>query len=320
MRQQVHTIQCAACAGSRLDSETTHKAEHNSQTYHLYRCRTCELMFWWPLKADPGIYMDEGFDAYVDYHSGSRPFPRWAEPLFRDLPPKRTNALDIGCGDGAVLGRLGSHGYDVHGIDLDEKSIAIARSKYGLSGVSSLTLDQFIEASRTTRMKFALVTAFEVLEHQDAPLDFLAQVITIGEPDGTFAGSVPNRERFLARIDRRLSDGDLPPHHFLWFSKRALESLLQRAGFRNISVERTGALGYGQIIRKLNVIAARKAQALPRGLAWLRHASRLAAPIVAIIPWLGMRASPSHLFFRCRIPIAPNGASDDSRVTAASNS
>lgn len=311
MNQPSDAISCAVCAQSDLEPGTTHRAPHNGQTYHLYRCRTCELKFWWPLKADPGIYVDEGFDAYVDYHSGSRPFPRWAEPLFGELPARRTKALDIGCGDGAVLGRLRDEGYEVHGIDLDEKSIAIARSKYGIDDVFSLTLEQFVGEMQNSGAKFGLVTAFEVLEHQDAPLEFLAQVTALGAQGGMFAGSVPNRDRFLARVDRKLSDGDLPPHHFLWFSRSALASLLDRSGFQNISVEYTGALAYRQIIDKLNTVAARKVHALPGALTWLQYVFKVMTPLAAIVPWLGMRASPSHLFFRCRFPAASPPASSE---------
>ena len=42
---------------------------------------------------------------------------------------------------------------------------------------------------------------------------------------------MPNRDRALVALDRRRSDGDFPPHHFLWFSAAALEATLRRAGF-----------------------------------------------------------------------------------------
>ncbi len=301
---------CPICdAPSRVHpSTTTHHGSHNRRDYTLHECTACDLQFWTPLQADPSVYSGEGFDAYVDYHAGKRPFPRWAEPLFSALPPSPGRALDIGCGDGAVLDRLLAAGFEPNGLDLDEKSVAIARKKFGLTHVSATTLDAYHELASKLGKRFDLVTFFEVLEHQDAPREFLAQVYRLCEPGATVAGSVPNRQRFLARLDRKLSDGDLPPHHFLWFSSAALARLLQRAGFVDITISRTGALRYNQVVSKLARIVNQKIRATPAPLRWIAAPCTAISPLLALIPWIGMRIAPSHLFFRCRIP--PH---DDSR-------
>jgi SAM-dependent methyltransferase len=202
-----------------------------------------------------------------------------------------------------VLHRLARAGYEPHGIDLDEKSIAVARGKFHLANVGVSTLDAFEDTCRTSGERFDLVTFFEVLEHQDAPLDFLAQVRRLCRPGGVVAGSVPNRDRFLARFDRKLSDGDLPPHHFLWFSREPLVRMLERAGFTHIDVTLTGALSYRQIVAKLAELFGRRL----RRVAWLRWLvlpCKAIAPALAIVPWIGMRLAPSHLFFRCTVPAA----------------
>ena len=297
-------VPCPACASPTSASAPLHRhhAQHNDETYTLRHCATCELMFWSPLKADPSVYEGEGFEAYEDYHSGARPFPRWAEPLFQSLPERKGAALDIGCGDGAVLSRLAAAGFEPNGIDLDEKSIQVARTKYRLDKVVAATLvDYSVECDRHGT-RFDLITFFEVLEHQDAPREFLAQVAALGRPGTMVAGSVPNRDRFLARLDRKMSDGDLPPHHFLWFSERSLTRLLESAGLHDATVKRIGALSYGQIIDKLGAVIARKAKAWPRPMQSLRPVLHALSVVAAIVPWLGMRLAPSHLFFTCRVP------------------
>ena len=298
------TVHCAACANAVRASAPLqqHQASHNSQTYTLQRCPICDLQFWWPLKADPSVYEGEGFEAYVDYHSGTRPFPRWAEPLFRSLPTPAGTALDIGCGDGAVLDRLAKAGFEVNGIDLDEKSIRVAKEKYGLKNVAAITLENYATSCRESDVHFDLITFFEVLEHQDAPREFLAEVAALGKSGGLVAGSVPNRDRFLARLDRRLSAGDFPPHHFLWFSASSLKRLLEKEGYRDVFVSFAGALTYGDIVGKLRNIITRKTRAWPSSMRILVPLMKGGAILAAVIPWLGMRMAPSHLFFRCRIP------------------
>jgi len=295
------TVPCAACAGQAHADEAVrpHHAPHNDQTYDLQRCPVCGLQFWWPLKADPSVYETEGFEAYVDYHSGARPFPRWSEPLFHSLNGSGT-ALDIGCGDGAVLSRLAAAGFDPHGIDLDTKSVRVAREKFGLRNVTARTLDDYAAECARTGIRFDLITFFEVLEHQDSPRGFLSQVAALGNEGCSIAGSVPNRDRFLARLDRRLSDGDLPPHHFLWFSENSLASLLTHAGFEEVSISKVGALPFSSIVTKLRAIVARKASSWPIQMRWVSKFLELMTPLLAIVPWVGMRAAPSHLFFKCR--------------------
>jgi len=298
------TVRCAACANVVKANAPLqqHQASHNSQTYTLQRCSACDLQFWWPLKADPTVYAEEGFEAYVDYHSGTRPFPRWAEPLFQSLPVSAGAALDIGCGDGALLDRLAKAGFEVNGIDLDEKSIRVAKEKYGLKNVTAVTLEDYAAACRERGARFDLITFFEVLEHQDAPREFLAEVAALGKSGSWIAGSVPNRDRFLARLDRRLSDGDFPPHHFLWFSASSLKRLLEKEGYRDVSISFTGALSYGDVVDKLRNIITRKTRSWPSPARILAPLMKMGAMFVAVIPWLGMRTAPSHLFFRCRIP------------------
>jgi len=295
---------CAACSNPVRPGTPAkrHHARHNGETYTLCHCQNCDLQFWWPLKADPSVYEDEGFEAYEDYHSGARPFPRWAEPLFPLLSGKRGAALDIGCGDGAVLHRLAAIGFEANGIDLDRKSIQVAHRKFGLDKAVVAALDDYVAGCRASDTHFDIITFFEVLEHQDAPREFLSQVIVLGKPGSLVAGSVPNRNRFLARLDRKLSDGDLPPHHFLWFSPRSLKSLLESMGLRDVSVVEIGALPYRQILGKLGVVTSRKARRWPRLMRPLAPVLKALFPLAAVVPWLGMRLAPSHLFFKGRIP------------------
>jgi hypothetical protein len=84
---------------------------------------------------------------------------------------------------------------------------------------------------------FDWVTAFEVLEHQPDPLGFLRAARGLLVPGGRLCGSVPNRDRVLASRERSRSDGDFPPHHFLWFSHGSLEATLRAAGFSQVRVE-----------------------------------------------------------------------------------
>lgn len=279
--------------------QAKHRSTYNDRTYTLHECANCGQQFWWPLKIEPLFYETEGFTAYEEYHAGTRPFPRWAEPLFHPLPINKGRALDIGCGDGSVLHRLAGEAIEPYGIDLDQKSIESAKRRYGLRNLQASTLEDYVQACEARRETFDLVTFFEVLEHQDNPRRFLAQVIRLLMPDGVIAGSVPNRRRFLAALDRRLASGDLPPHHFLWFSVQSLSGLLKRMGFQDITIVPAGTLEYGTISSKLSRLSRKR---LARYAAPLRSIflaiAYLAIPLASVILWLGWKLWPSHLYFQ----------------------
>ncbi len=301
MNSESYEMRCPVCRENTSPAGMTHHhvASHVDATYTLHGCPSCKLEFWTPLKAIPEVYADEVFDAYVDYHAGTRPFPRWAEPMFLETLPGHGSSLDIGCGDGAVVARLAAMGLDAHGIDLDAKSIQAARRKHGCEHVQVATLDGYASTCKEKALEFSLISFFEVLEHQDEPLTFLEKVREVGEPDALVVGSVPNRHRFLARLDRKLSDGDLPPHHFLWFSRDSLAYLLRQAGFERINIIRTGALPYRLLITKVAAALRRKTKRWPMAPV-LSVVGSILAPLLALVPWAGGQVAPSHLYFSCR--------------------
>ncbi|WP_340371399.1 class I SAM-dependent methyltransferase [Thermodesulfobacterium thermophilum] len=113
----------------------------------------------------------------------------------------------------------------------------MAKRTLGVDTIYAMSLEEFYEFARERNLKFDVITFFEVLEHQDRPMDFLRMVRELLKEGGYMAGSVPNRESFFAEIlIRKDSLIDYPPHHFLRFSHKALENALKLAGFRDIKV------------------------------------------------------------------------------------
>lgn len=295
--------ECPSCAApaSVLSAVGSHVAPFNGVRYTRRACAQCRLQFWDPLRADPAVYESEGYHAYEDYHRGERPFPRWAEPLFH-LPSLRPGrSLDIGCADGEVMARLRARGFDVYGIDLDQASVAVARDKHGLASAEVATLDDYVSQTRAQGQSFDLVTFFEVLEHQDNPRAFLQQARSLLAPDGVVAGSVPNRKRFLSTLDRKLGEGDLPPHHFLWFSATALKALLDHGGFSSIEVKPVGAVAFGPTHARVKKVLRRLCQRPSLFVRLAAAAGLLMSPLLSLVLYLGYRSRPPHLFFSCRV-------------------
>lgn len=281
--------------------ERTYFSKITHQRYLLYLCRHCDLAFWWPRLLRPELYQSATLPQYNEYHEGQRPFPPWVHSFFELIPIRSGQLLDVGCGDGAFLARAASFGFKVRGIDLDEHSIRVAQDKHGLQDVAAMPLDTFLQSAKVQGHHYDVICFFEVLEHQAEPGAFLETIQDIVAPDGYIAGSVPNRKRFLAKLDRMVAPGDLPPHHFLWFSAHALTNILRRYGFHGIDVVPSGNIGFRSLLTKVVRLAISKLSWVATRYTHLYRAMLyiVMSPIVVIL-WLGLKLQPAHLYFQAR--------------------
>jgi 2-polyprenyl-3-methyl-5-hydroxy-6-metoxy-1,4-benzoquinol methylase len=146
------------------------------------------------------------------------------------LAPRGGELLDIGCGTGNFLAAARDAGYRVTGIELDRNAARFARERLGLQRVLGETISEFAEKHPEER--FDVVTFFEVLEHQAAPIEFVQRVRACVREGGLIALSVPNRERWLTGPDVL----DYPPNHFLRWNAGALRKFLGAQGFEVLSL------------------------------------------------------------------------------------
>jgi 2-polyprenyl-3-methyl-5-hydroxy-6-metoxy-1,4-benzoquinol methylase len=224
---------CPICAVSGSPIGSHQRAE---QRWTCFECRTCLLQYWSPRRIEPQFYAEARHDTYERRRRGEAFLRERHRVFLRRARPGRL--LDIGCGEGAFLGEASARGFDVSGLDLDPGNVATARRR-GLARVEcALLVDDTgaLSPALQDAGSFDWVTAFEVLEHQADPLGFLRVARSLLVPGGSVCGSVPNRDRAFVGRDRARSDGDFPPHHFLWFSARALEAALRAAGFSQVVV------------------------------------------------------------------------------------
>jgi len=122
--------------------------------------------------------------------------------LLAELPQRREQALDVGCGEGTVARALGPSFAHVSAIDLDEASIEIARSAGGSSGIEYLADDfmtfPFIPAS------FDLVVCVAALHHMDEEVALL-RMAKLLRPGGRLAVLGLARSRLPADLPRELA-------------------------------------------------------------------------------------------------------------------
>lgn len=119
-------------------------------------------------------YSEELFEESVQLQVDR--FKRWG------LPIRDARCLDVGCGGGRTLVALLKLGArEVHGIDLDETLVALAKRRSGAYVVSGTALRLPYEANT-----FDLVVSSGVLHHTPSIKEGIREIRRVLKPGGTF--------------------------------------------------------------------------------------------------------------------------------------
>ncbi|HYK81849.1 MAG TPA: class I SAM-dependent methyltransferase [Gemmatimonadales bacterium] len=153
--------------------------------------------------------------------------------------PQCRTVLDIPCGEGAFLARLGAMGLTGHGADLVDRLV--------LPGA------RFTAADMNAALPFAAgafdaVVCIDGIEHLERPFDFVRECRRVVRPGGVLIISTPNisalRSRWRWLLTGFHNKGKVPLnerdpnpwHHLNLLSFPALRYLLQRHDFRITAV------------------------------------------------------------------------------------
>jgi len=195
--------------------------------YVLLECAGCALVYAWPLLF-PGGEWYEKFNYVGGYDETAAQASKTDFPYFLDrLPrPNRGRFLDVGCAAGHFLLMAKARGYDVEGLEVDERFVKKAHD-FGLTGVRKGLLDE--DFARAHAGAFDVVSMLEVLEHVDDPRGFLNLAGRVLKPGGRLVVAVPDNRR-PTPFGRDYFD--YPPHHLTRWKPRALRLALESAGLR----------------------------------------------------------------------------------------
>jgi SAM-dependent methyltransferase len=183
----------------------------------------------------------------------------------RRFLPTDTSApiLDLGCGSGSFLDALRSRGYArLEGVDVSAAQVDAAHAR----GLTDITRVPAVDHLRRHPARYALVTAFNLLEHQTRTelFELLDGIHAALAPGGRLIAVVPNAKGlFGAHV--RFNDIT----HELSFTPQSVEQICAVTGFQCEMVMEHGPVVHGvlsaarwsmwQAIRAL-LIAARLAE------------------------------------------------------------
>lgn len=130
--------------------------------------------------------------------------------------------LDVGCGGGRFMNRMRRRGWDVEGIDFDEKATRKIARRYGMK-----TYTGDLVACSLPGSSYDAITMSHTIEHLFDPEKTLGECLRILKPGGKLIIVTPTGAALFGASWR----GWEPPRHLHVFSVKSLTNLLQLTGF-----------------------------------------------------------------------------------------
>lgn len=232
---------CPLCSGTRSDVLRRIAVSHPvaGGTYHLHRCRACELVHLTPRLEDATLATLYGEEFYFPEESAFSGIAEIVKALIQDarrqVVEKRAplgRLLDVGSGDGAFVHHMASHGWDATGLDFSPAASELA-TRRGLRG--RYLMGSLADHDLPLR-SFDAVTMWQVLEHIGEPVATLGAVHALLKPGGLLVASVPNIEGLTATLTRERWWGLDVPRHLVHYTPATLRRVVSAAGLQVVDV------------------------------------------------------------------------------------
>lgn len=132
--------------------------------------------------------------------------------------------LDVGCGTGDFLENAKFEGWEITGIEPNEKARNIANTKTNRAVYDISTMTNLPKAG------FNVITLWHVLEHIPKPKEHIKLLKELLSEKGRLVIAVPNHKSFDAQYYKNFWAAYDVPRHLWHFSRKSIELIFQEEG------------------------------------------------------------------------------------------
>lgn len=239
-------VSCPACLSD------DHAPEFKKSGFQYVSCNKCSTLFVNPRPA---------FAALNRFYSSSPSTSFWVNRFFKPMvetrrakifAPRAKHVSELlGKSGNVVVGDIGA-GF---GLFLEEMRSLAPHNEYVAiepsvemaeicKGKDFKTLRLCAEEIEGMDASFDMLTAFELLEHLFDPASFLLKVRALMKPGGRLLLTTLNGRGFDILLLWNRSKSITPPHHLNFFNPGSMNILLERCGFKPVTISTPGRLDW----------------------------------------------------------------------------
>lgn len=220
---------CRVCGGSQTE------LLFRKGGWDFLRCGACGLVSISPLPTLAEIeahhdtsYAEGGYATFASAGGIRRAIAESRLAAVRPLAPAGA-WLDVGASTGAFVAAASSAGIEAEGLEISSVAVEQARAQ-------GLNVHQGAVEDFRPERSYAVITAFDVVEHLGEPRDFVRRIGEWLMPGGVLAITVPNIASFAARILGRSWFYYAPPDHVHYFDPVTIELLLKESALTGVKI------------------------------------------------------------------------------------
>ena len=235
----VHHKECPLCRSGEISPELS-CSDHflSKEVFSLYRCKNCGFLFTQDYPGEPEIGKYYESEEYISHSNTSKGLVNKLYMLVRSymLRKKRKlvshvcglssgTILDIGSGTGYFASVMKEAGWNVRGIEINEKARNFSAENFDIDVTDPAEIDKLESNS------FDCITLWHVLEHFQDPFRISEQISRLLKPTGKCIIALPNSASYDAsHYGPYWAAWDVPRH--LWhFDTDTFRQFATKAGF-----------------------------------------------------------------------------------------
>ncbi|HEX2976919.1 MAG TPA: class I SAM-dependent methyltransferase, partial [Bacteroidales bacterium] len=217
----------------------------SKEVFAVQQCEECGFRFTQdaPEEAQAGRYYES--EEYISHSNTSRGIINRVYQFSRNLMLRkkaklvrkitgisRGTLLDIGSGTGFFAGFMKTKGWNVLGIEINEKARNFSRKEFGIGVLEPSEIKNVEPAS------FDCITLWHVLEHFYDPYKYMEDISRLLRPGGKIIIALPNSGSYdCSKYGEYWAAWDVPRH--LWhFTPNSFRRFSENTGFEITAIKR----------------------------------------------------------------------------------
>lgn len=235
----VHLSKCPLCDSENITNYLRCRDHFLSgEIFELSRCRSCGFVFTQdhPDEKESAKYYES--DEYLSHNTGSGGFVsliyrisrkimliRKRRLIVRAAGMKTGRLLDMGSGSGHFLSAMKNAGWDVTGMEINDKARSLSEELFGLKVIPPGRIDALETGT------YDCITLWHVLEHFHDPFFYAREIKRLLKDEGICIVALPNAASYdAAHYSGSWAAYDVPRH--LWhFTPETFRLFSGKAGF-----------------------------------------------------------------------------------------